>query len=86
MFKLYNVIEEIVVEKIRELAESDNEFNWNEKNILDSAAIALNQLPVKYIVTRKGEAYVKLEFLKIQYKVDIITEIIQAMEKVKKNP
>ena len=83
---LENVIERVVIEKTREMLQNDNEIEDCEKNMLDICAIALNNLPVKYVVTFKGEAYTKLEFLKMQYKVDIVTEIIKAMEIVKKNP
>ncbi|MCK9223588.1 MAG: late competence development ComFB family protein [Candidatus Muirbacterium halophilum] len=83
---LENIIEKIIIEKVREIVSRDDEIVNSEKNILDICALALNNLPAKYVVTVKGEAYTKLEFLKIQYKVDIITEIIKAMEIVKKNP
>lgn len=83
---LENALEKVVREKVEDIVNSDPEVGNDEKNILDICAIALNNLPVKYVVTLQGEAYTKLEFLKMQYKVDIVTEIIKAMEIVKKNP
>ncbi|MGM0606871.1 MAG: late competence development ComFB family protein [Candidatus Muiribacteriota bacterium] len=84
--KLKNVMEILVDEKVRELVKNDKEHSFSQKDILDIIAISLNNLPVKYVVTLEGEAYIKLEFLKLQYKVDIITQVIKAIEHVKKNP
>ncbi|MFO7295729.1 MAG: late competence development ComFB family protein [Clostridia bacterium] len=53
---------------------------------MDIAAYALNQLPSKYVVTRKGEVYSKLLELQQQFETDVIIAIIKAVEVVKKNP
>ena len=66
--------------------EKDDDICSCERCRLDVMALVLNKLPVKYVVSAQGEAYTKLEFLRLQYKVDIITEIIQAIELVKKQP
>lgn len=56
-----------------------------KKCLLDVAAIALNNLPPKYIVSEKGLIYTEIEALKQQFEVDVITEIIKAAEIVRKN-
>lgn len=83
---LRNVMFDLVRQKAENIIENSPEISFDEKNILDVCAIVLNNIPPKYVVTNEGEAYTRLEFLKIQFKVDIITEILKAIEKVKKNP
>lgn len=53
---------------------------------LDVAAKALNGLPSKYIVTKKGEIYSKIDNLKFQFEVDVILAITKAAVLVKRNP
>ena len=52
----------------------------------DILAIALNTLPPKYVVTKKGELYTKLSHLKTQFEVDTIAAIAQASAIVSRNP
>ena len=53
---------------------------------LDIKAIALNSLPQKYVVTRKGELYAKMSSLQNQFEVDIIAAVTKASEIVGRNP
>lgn len=55
------------------------------KCILDIKAIALNNLPPRYVVTEKGELYKKVEELDTQIQVDVIRAITKAIEQVRKN-
>ncbi len=57
-----------------------------EKCQYDVTAIALNSLPPKYVVTKKGQLYTKLEALHQQFDVDIIAAITKASAIVEKNP
>ena len=52
----------------------------------DIKAIALNALPQKYVVTRKGELYAKVNTLQNQFEVDIIAAITRASVIVGRNP
>lgn len=52
----------------------------------DIKAITLNHLKPHYVATDKGEVYTKLNELVIQFRADIIKEIVMAMEKVNGNP
>ena len=54
--------------------------------IYDIKAIALNSLPPKYVVTRKGQLYTKIYSLQQQFDVDIITAITKAAVIVSGNP
>jgi competence protein ComFB len=52
----------------------------------DITAIVLNKLPPKYVVTRKGQMYTKLNALQAQFEVDITAAITKAAGIVRKNP
>lgn len=52
----------------------------------DIMALALNDLPPKYVVTHKGHIYTKLSALQNQFTVDIITAITQAAGIVSQRP
>ena len=57
-----------------------------EKCRCDITAIALNSLPPKYVVTKKGELYTKLKALEQQFDVDIVAAITKAAVIVARNP
>jgi len=46
----------------------------------------LNDLPPQYIVTKRGEIYSKINNLKAQFEVDVISAITKAAILVKRNP
>lgn len=54
--------------------------------IEDIKAVALNQLKPLYVVTEKGSLYTKLNELEVQFKIDVIKEITNAIEIVSENP
>lgn len=82
---LRNFMENVVLDVIDEITKSMEVCNCN-KCRLDIAAIALNNLPTKYIVTDKGELYSKVNLFKLQTNVDVRSAIIKAALIVSKNP
>lgn len=52
----------------------------------DIIAYALNQLPPKYVATRKGEVYSKTFILRNQHRTDIMAALTKAASVVKANP
>ncbi|WP_105615618.1 late competence development ComFB family protein [Vallitalea okinawensis] len=82
---LNNYMEDIVFNAIKELMK-ETEYCSCEKCMYDIAALALNELPPRYIVTERGELYTKTELLHKQYPIDIISVITRAAEIVNKNP
>lgn len=52
----------------------------------DIVAIALNNLPPKYVVREQGELYSKINSLDTQYRVDVITALTRAIMIVKDHP
>lgn len=85
MYKLKNYMEELVSTKTDELLKFMNICQC-EKCRLDIIAIALNELPTKYVVSEKGELYTKLNELEQQFEIDVETAIVKAAVLVSKNP
>lgn len=85
MPQIKNYMEEIVATTIKDVLEDINMCTC-EKCIMDISAIALNDLPPKYIVTEKGELYSKINALKQQFEVDVIAALTKAAVIVKRRP
>lgn len=85
MPQIKNYMEEIVSRQIHEVLRDINVCNC-EKCMMDITAIALNNLPPKYIVTEKGELYSKIGTLQQQFEVDVIAAITKAAVIVKRRP
>ena len=85
MYRLKNYMEELVLKKTNEILKLMNICKC-EKCRLDIMALALNELPAKYVVTDKGELFTKLRELEQQFEVDVDTAIIKAAVFVSKNP
>lgn len=85
MAHIKNYMEEIVFSMIKEVLEDINVCSC-DKCILDIAAIALNDLPSRYIVSEKGELYSKINSLRQQFEVDVISAITKAAVLVKRSP
>jgi len=85
MYRLKNYMEELVATKTDELLKLMNICKC-EKCRLDIIAIALNELPTKYVVSEIGELYTKLNELEVQFEIDVETAIVKAAVLVSKNP
>lgn len=78
---------EIIVEDVLEemLKTSDLKCKCDECQD-DIKAIALNNLQPIYIATERGALFSRLNEFSIQFRADVIREILNAIDKVKKNP
>lgn len=85
MYKLMNYMEEFVSKKTDEILKLMNICKC-DKCKLDIMALALNELPSKYVVSEQGQLYAKLSELEQQFDIDIETSIIKAAVFVSKNP
>ena len=85
MAHIKNYMEEIVLNLMDEILKDINTCTC-ERCKLDIAALALNDLPPKYIVTDKGELYSKINALRQQFEVDVISAVTKAAVLVKRNP
>ncbi|HAA43831.1 MAG TPA: competence protein ComFB [Ruminiclostridium sp.] len=82
MPQLKNYMEDVVILVIKDIIK-DMEVCTCEKCSLDIAAIALNTLPPKYIVSEKGELYSRIDALRQQFEVDVMTAVTKAASIVK---
>lgn len=85
MVQIKNYMEDCVYEQLDKVIKTTGGCNCDMcRN--DVAAIALNMLPPKYIVTEMGQLYSKLSILQQQFDIDVIAAITRACEVVKKKP
>jgi len=80
-----NYMEEVVYMLLDDILKDLNVCKC-DKCKMDIAAMALNQLPARYIVTEKGELYSKINALRQQFEVDVISAITKAAVLVKRSP
>lgn len=85
MTQIKNYMEEIVFSQMKDILNDINVCTC-DKCLLDIAAIALNDLPPKYIVTEKGELYSKINTLGQQFEVDVVSAVTKAAVLVKRKP
>ncbi len=85
MVTLKNYMEEVVFNLIDGVLDDINMCKC-ELCVKDIAALALNSLPPKYIASEKGELYSKINSLRSQFEVDVISAITKAAVLVKKAP
>lgn len=85
MGKLINIMEKMVFNTIDELA-AEHQFCNCPQCRMDVAALALNNLPHHYVVTSKGEAYSRTDWLQIQKSVDVFSAVFKAVKVVQGAP
>ena len=81
-----NYMEELVMEILEDILKDKKEFCGCERCRLDTIALALNHLPTKYCVTDVGRAHTKLKATELQFRADVVREIVEALKTVKANP
>lgn len=84
--ELRNLMEDEVIHTINKILKDKDDICTCEKCKLDIAAIALNNLKPKYVVTEKGELFGKAYTLDYQFDADLIREIVKAIEIVGAKP
>lgn len=81
-----NYMEDLVWQTMQEILAVRPEICHCEHCRYDIAAVALNALPPKYIVTRKGEAFTRVCMMEIQFSTNIVTALSHAIEVVGNKP
>ena len=84
--ELYNLMEDEVIKVIESMKNDIPDICYCDKCKLDMAAIALNNLSPKYVVTNTGYVYSKANNFNTQFNTDILTAITKAIGIVGKNP
>lgn len=82
---LVNVMESIVDEKLEQMLKDETCCKC-ERCMEDMKAMALNQLPAKYVSTRNGELFSKLNSLMRQNSIDINVAVSYAIKTVSEHP
>jgi len=83
--KLRNLMEDAVFQAIEEALKRHNYCDC-ERCKLDIAALALNKLPTRYVVTDKGDSYARADLLELQNYLDILSTVIEAAKTVNRSP
>lgn len=83
---LKNITQDIVFEKLDEMLPNISEICTCERCKYDIMAIALNNLPPRYVVTERGAIFTRVSSLDVQIAADTITELTRAIEQVKREP
>lgn len=84
-FVYINIMEELILLEYESLVERIGVCNCKRcRN--DIIAIALNKLPPKYVVTKRGYLISKLATYRTQYHTDVVSTITGACLRVKKYP
>jgi len=81
-----NYMEELVMEILDDVLRGKKEFCSCERCRLDTIALTLNHLPAKYCVTDAGRAYTKLKTTELQFRTDVVREIVEALKVVRADP
>ncbi|MDD2496449.1 MAG: late competence development ComFB family protein [Tissierellia bacterium] len=84
-----NYMEEVVRNLLNNILKTDPNYDnicKCERCLDDIMAIVLNNLKPYYITTKKGEVYAEYTSLETQLQVEIISEIIKAIEFVSTSP
>lgn len=84
--KIKNYMEDVVIHLLYNIVKDREDICRCEKCLSDIAAIALNKLTPHYVVSEKGEVYSKVLNMSIQFEADVTTAILEAMERVSRNP
>lgn len=84
--QLKNCMEDLVWERLDEVIASNSRVCNCENCRYDIAALALNFLPPRYVVTATGETYAKIRALENQFNIDILTAITHALQIVSSKP
>lgn len=84
--ELQNYMEILMWQKLDDVLDSHPGVCRCEKCRYDIAALAMNFLPPRYVVTDKGQIYTKIKALEQQFNIDIITAITNAVKVVSSTP
>lgn len=84
--ELKNYMENLVWQYLDEVMAGHEDLCRCEQCRYDVAALALNFLPPRYVVTEKGKTWAKANSLDQQFYVDIISALTNAVTIVKSKP
>ena len=84
--ELQNYMEILMWQRLDDVLDAHPGVCRCEKCRYDIAALAMNFLPPRYVVTDRGQIYTKIKSLEQQFTIDIITAITHAVKIVSSSP
>jgi len=84
--QLANMMKCLVQQELERMMDHYPDVCHCERCVLDIQAIALNNLPPHYVVSRKGELLAKAENMSLQRQVDVQAALIKAIQVVHRCP
>jgi competence protein ComFB len=84
--ELKNYMEILMWQQLDDVLTSHQGICTCEKCRYDIAALTMNFLPPRYVVSDKGQMYTKIKALEQQFTIDIITAITHAVKIVSSTP
>ncbi|MFH2146129.1 MAG: late competence development ComFB family protein [Candidatus Omnitrophota bacterium] len=84
--EIKNYMEFVVQEAVERILEGRKDLCGCGQCKMDIMALVLNRVPPRYIVTNKGRIMTKISETEIQFQVDVIREIVVAVEIVRMKP
>ncbi len=82
---VFNVVEIIAKDKVADIMERMAMCTC-EKCVCDVLALALNDLPTKYVTSDAGKQYIQLDSYKKQFETDVAFALMKACITVKETP
>jgi len=84
--ELKNLMEDEVKRVVDKLLKDRDDICTCDRCKMDIAAIALNNIKPKYVVTERGELFARADMLNYQYDADITMEVMKAIKTVGEKP
>jgi len=84
--KLKNYMEDVVYYYLPSVLKDVDGICKCEDCMDDIAALTLNKLKPHYVKSEKGEVYSKVEEMYTQFRVDVVTAIMESIRQVSENP
>ena len=83
---MQNYMEILMWQKLDDVLDAHPGICRCEKCRYDIAALAMNFLPPRYVVTDRGQFYTKIKALEQQFTIDIVSAITHAVKVVSSAP
>ena len=81
-----NYMEDAVAHMLNRVAPKYPDVCMCERCSTDMMMIALNNLPPRYVSTHKGAVLQRAKEMELQYEVELLTEVMRAVQIVAKRP
>lgn len=83
--QIKNYMEDIVEDVLKDYLKNREDVCKCHRCMLDMKAYVLNKVPPHYVVSDRGYLHWKLDEMKTQFNVDILSVVVEAAEKINNN-